>query len=178
MLAAASELGLLACFLTILTTVLPVGTTLLDHALATWVSAFFRLSHNAPFGLCPQLPWTSDHSGAQGRNLSAQTVEVSLRLRLPYARRVLQASAGGLSVWTMTPVEETPSAELIAIVTGSYYGDKTGHSFSLRRSQHPDRSVSIKVWYYASDGPFFYASRHRLQVERLALEVIRQMDAL
>jgi len=78
----------------------------------------------------------------------------------------------------VTPVEETPSAELIAIVTGSYYGDKTGHSFSLRRSQHPDRSVSIKLWYYASDGPFFYASRHRLQVERLALEVIRQMDAL
>jgi hypothetical protein len=41
----------------------------------------------------------------------------------------------------VTPVEETPSAELIAIVTGSYYGDKTGHSFSL--SQH--QSVVLRV---------------------------------
>ena len=48
-LAAASELGLLACFLAVLTTVLPVGATLLDRALATWVSAFFRVSHDAPF---------------------------------------------------------------------------------------------------------------------------------
>jgi hypothetical protein len=38
--------------------------------------------------------------------------------------------------------------------------------------------VSVKVWHYASDGPLLYASRHRLQVERLALEVVRQMDAL
>ena len=41
-----------------------------------------------------------------------------------------------------------------------------------------ERSVSVKMWHYASDGPFLYASRHRLEVERLALEVVRQMDAL
>ena len=75
-------------------------------------------------------------------------------------------------------VEDASSADLIATVTGSYYGDKTGHSFSLRWPQQPERSVSVKVWHYASDGPFLYASRHRLQVERLALEVVRQMDAL
>jgi hypothetical protein len=75
-------------------------------------------------------------------------------------------------------VEDAPSADLIATVTGSYYGDKTGHSFSLRWPQQPERSVSVKVWHYASDGPLLYASRHRLQVERLALEVVRQMDAL
>ena len=75
-------------------------------------------------------------------------------------------------------VEDASSANLIATVTGSYYGDKTGHSFSLRWPQQPERSVSVKVWHYASDGPFLYASRHRLQVERLALEVVRQMDAL
>ena len=75
-------------------------------------------------------------------------------------------------------VEDAPSADLIATVMGSYYGDKTGHSFSLRRPQQPERSVRVRVWYYASDGPFLYASRHRLLVERLALEVIRQMDAL
>ena len=75
-------------------------------------------------------------------------------------------------------VEAAPSADLIATVTGSYYGDKTGHSFSLRWPQQPERGVNVKVWYYASDGPLLYASRHRLQVERLALEVVRQMDAL
>jgi hypothetical protein len=75
-------------------------------------------------------------------------------------------------------MEDAPSADLIATVTGSYYGDKTGHSFSLRWSQQPERSVSVKVWHYASDGPLLYASRHRLQVEQLALEVIRQMEAL
>jgi hypothetical protein len=70
------------------------------------------------------------------------------------------------------------AADLIATVTGSYYGDKTGHSFSLAWPQQPQRSVTVKVWHYASDGPLLYASRHRLQVERLALEVVRQMDAL
>jgi hypothetical protein len=74
--------------------------------------------------------------------------------------------------------EDSRSADLIATVTGSYYGDKTGHSFSLRWSQRPERSVSVKLWHYASDGPLLYASRHRLQVRRLALEVVRQMDAL
>jgi hypothetical protein len=76
------------------------------------------------------------------------------------------------------PMEDVTSADLIATVTGSYYGDKTGHSFSLRWAQKPERSVSVKVWHYASDGPLLYASRHRLQVERLVLEVVRQMDAL
>jgi hypothetical protein len=75
-------------------------------------------------------------------------------------------------------IEDARSADLIATVTGSYYGDKTGHSFSLRWSKRPERSVSVKVWHYASDGPLVYASRHRLQVQRLALEVVRQMDAL
>jgi hypothetical protein len=78
----------------------------------------------------------------------------------------------------VSAMEDAPSADLMATVTGSYYGDKTGHSFSLRWPQQPERSVSVKVWHYASDGPFLYASRHRLQVERLALEVVRQMDAL
>lgn len=75
-------------------------------------------------------------------------------------------------------MEDTPSPDLIATVTGSYYGDKTGHSFSLQWPRRPDRSVSVKVWHYASGGPLLYASRHRLQVERLALAVVRQMDAL
>ena len=75
-------------------------------------------------------------------------------------------------------IEDLRSADLIATVTGSYYGDKTGHSFSLQWSQQPERSVSVKMWHYASDGPFLYASRHRLEVERLALEVVHQLDAL
>jgi hypothetical protein len=79
---------------------------------------------------------------------------------------------------SVNPIEETPSAELIALVTGSYYGGKTGHSFSLRWARRPDRRVNVKMWFYASDGPLLYASRHRLEVERLALEVVRQMDAL
>jgi hypothetical protein len=75
-------------------------------------------------------------------------------------------------------IEDARSPNLIATVTGIYYRDKTGHSFSLRWSQQPERSVSVKMWQYASDGPLLYASRHRLQVQRLALEVVRQMDAL
>ena len=76
------------------------------------------------------------------------------------------------------PMEDASSVDLIATVTGSFYGDKTGHSFSLRWREHPERRVNVKVWHYASDGPFLYASRHRLQVGRLALEVVRQMDTL
>lgn len=79
---------------------------------------------------------------------------------------------------SVASMEDARSADLIATVTGSYYGDKTGHSFSLRWPQQPERSVSVKVWHYASDGPLLYASRHRLLVERLALEIVRQMDAL
>ena len=79
---------------------------------------------------------------------------------------------------TVGAMDVTRSDDLIATVTGSYYGDKTGHSFSLRWLQQPERSVRVKVWHYASDGPLLYASRHRLHVERLALEVVRQMDAL
>ena len=75
-------------------------------------------------------------------------------------------------------MDDTHSADLIATVTGSYYGDKTGHSFTLRWPQQPERSVRVKMWHYASDGPLLYVSRHRLKVERLALEVVRQMDAL
>jgi hypothetical protein len=75
-------------------------------------------------------------------------------------------------------IEDIHPADLIATVAGSYYGDKTGHSFSLRRPQQPERKVRVKVWSYASDGPFMYASRHRLHVDRLALEVVHQMDVL
>jgi hypothetical protein len=79
---------------------------------------------------------------------------------------------------SVTSLEDAAPADLIATVTGSYYGDKTGHSFSLQWPRQPERRVGVKVWHYASDGPFLYASRHRLLVDRLALEVVRQMDAL
>jgi hypothetical protein len=97
----------------------------------------------------------------------------------PIYRANLIDDLGRTGLFTaVAAMEDTRSADLIATVTGSYYGDKTGHSFSLRWPQQPERSVSVKVWQYASDGPLLYASRHRLQVERLALEVVRQMDAL
>ena len=97
----------------------------------------------------------------------------------PIYRTNLIDDLGRTGLFTaVSALRGTQSADLIASVTGSYYGDKAGHSFSLRWPQHPERSVSVKVWYYASDGPLLYASRHRLQVERLALEVVRQMDAL
>lgn len=79
---------------------------------------------------------------------------------------------------TVGAIEDTRSADLIATVTGIYYGDKTGHSFSLRWPQLPGRSVRVEMWHYAGFRPFLEASRHRLQVDRLALEVVRQMDAL
>lgn len=97
----------------------------------------------------------------------------------PIYRANLIEDLGRTGLFTsVASIEDTRSADLIATVTGSYYGDKTGHSFSLRWPQQPERSVSVKVWHYASDGPLLYASRHRLLVERLALEVVRQMDAL
>ena len=97
----------------------------------------------------------------------------------PIYRANLIDDLGRTGLFTsVASIEDTRSPDLIATVTGSYYGDKTGHSFSLRWPQQPERSVSVKVWQYASDGPLLYASRHRLQVERLALEVIRQMDTL
>jgi hypothetical protein len=97
----------------------------------------------------------------------------------PIYRANLIDDLGRTGLFTsVAPIEDGRSPDLIATVTGSYYGDKTGHSFSLRWSQQPERSVSVKVWHYASDGPLLYASRHRLLLERLALEVVRQMDAL
>jgi len=79
---------------------------------------------------------------------------------------------------SVASIENAGSPDLIATVTGSYYGDKAGHSFSLRWPREPERRVGVKVWHYASDGPFLYESRHRLLVERLAVEVVRQLDAL
>jgi hypothetical protein len=97
----------------------------------------------------------------------------------PIYRANLIEDLGRTDLFTsVAAIEQTAAADLIASVTGSYYGDKTGHSFSLRWARRPERTVSVKVWYYASDGPFLYFSRHRLQVERLALEIIRQMDTL
>ena len=75
-------------------------------------------------------------------------------------------------------IEDAPRADLIAIVTGTYYGDKLGHSFSLRWSREPQRSVSVEMWHYAGEGPWLVESAHRLGVERLAIEVIHQMDIL
>ena len=34
------------------------------------------------------------------------------------------------------------------------------------------------MWHYAGEGPWLAESAHRLEVERLAIEVIHQMDAL
>jgi hypothetical protein len=75
-------------------------------------------------------------------------------------------------------LDNSGSADLIALVTGTYYGDKEGHKFSLWWPQQPDHRVIVNVWNNAGVRPFLYASRHRLQVERLAWEVIRQIDAL
>jgi hypothetical protein len=67
------------------------------------------------------------------------------------------------------------SPDLIAMVTGNYYGDKEGQSFSLHWAKQPERRVNVSVWHYVS---LWGRRTRRLALERLALEVIRQMDAL
>jgi hypothetical protein len=44
-------------------------------------------------------------------------------------------------------VEATRSADLIATVTGTYWGDTTGHSFSLSWTKEPERKVNVNVWH-------------------------------
>lgn len=70
----------------------------------------------------------------------------------------------------------TRSPDLIATVTGGYYGDTTGQHFSLHWANRTDQEVEVKVWHYVP-GCLYWNAR-RLEVERLTLEVIRQMDAL
>jgi hypothetical protein len=121
---------------------------------------------------------TNERDLVQSRHFEAR-VAVDGGKFPPIYRANLIADLGRTGLFTTVgATDDTSSADLIATVTGSYYGDKTGHSFLLRWRQQPERSVKVKVWHYASDGPLLYASRHRLQVERLALEVVRQMDAL
>lgn len=98
----------------------------------------------------------------------------------PVYRASLLRDLGETGLFTeIEPIENTRSPDLIATVTGQYYGDMTGDSFSLHWARQPERKVDVKMWHYVhlSLGTLVGRTR-RLEVERLALEVIRQMDAL
>ncbi len=94
-------------------------------------------------------------------------------------RRGLVSDLGQTGLFTeIGRIEEIHLPDLIATVTGSHYGDQEGHRFSLHWTRHPERKVTVDVWHYATMFPLSYARRHHMENERLALEVIRQMDAL
>jgi hypothetical protein len=69
------------------------------------------------------------------------------------------------------------NADLVATVTGSYYGDRQGLSFALRRADRPVGEVQIKV-YYNVGGIFTQMSGRRQYLDRLAMEVIRAVETL
>jgi hypothetical protein len=66
--------------------------------------------------------------------------------------------------------------DLVATITGQYYGDKTGQSFTLRRADGRASAVQLKV-YYTVGGIFSAMGDRRQYLERLA-EVIRAVETL
>ena len=69
------------------------------------------------------------------------------------------------------------TADLVAAVTGSYYGDKQGLSFTLRRTDGQASPVQLKV-YYTVGGIFSAMGDRRQYLDRLAVEVIRAVATL
>jgi hypothetical protein len=98
----------------------------------------------------------------------------------PVYRESLLKDLGETGLFTeVGPIENSRSPDLIATVTGQYYGDTTGDSFSLHWARQPERKVNVKLWYYVRLSLDTLRGRtRRLELERLALEVVRQMDAL
>lgn len=73
-------------------------------------------------------------------------------------------------------VGDVESPDLIATVTGNYYGDREGQHFSLHLSGHPERKVHVNSWHYIP-GALSQGKRSRYK-ERFAIEVIRKIDEL
>ena len=69
------------------------------------------------------------------------------------------------------------TADLVATVTGQYYGDKTGQSFTLRRAEDEASAVQLRV-YYTVGGIFSALGDRRQYLDRLAVEVIRAVETL
>ena len=69
------------------------------------------------------------------------------------------------------------TADLVATVTGSYYGDKAGLSFTLGRADGRSSPVQLKV-YYTVGGVFTAIGDRRQYLDRLAVEVIRAVETL
>ena len=69
------------------------------------------------------------------------------------------------------------TADLVATVTGQYYGDKAGQSFTLRRADGRASAVQLRV-YYTVGGIFSAMGDRRQYLDRLAVEVIRGVETL
>ena len=69
------------------------------------------------------------------------------------------------------------NAKLVASVTGSYYGDRQGLSFTLRRTDGQAAPVQLKV-FYTVGGIFSQMGDRRQYLDRLAVELIRAVRTL
>ena len=69
------------------------------------------------------------------------------------------------------------TADLVASVTGSYYGDKQGASFTLRRADGKGGAIQLKV-YYIVGGFGARLVDHPQYLDRLAVETIRAVETL
>ena len=115
---------------------------------------------------------------------SRDSAHFDLRVRVenprfpPVYTGVLVTDLAATGLFGAVDERVTPeTADLVATVTGSYYGDEQGLSFALRRADRPAGEVQIKV-YYTVGGIFTPMSDRRQYLDRLAVEVIRAVEAL
>ncbi len=72
---------------------------------------------------------------------------------------------------------QTPDTKLIATIEATYWGDKNGAAFALALADNPEKSISIKVYYWYGKKSKGRAERAQYQ-DRLAVEVINAVNEL
>jgi hypothetical protein len=113
-----------------------------------------------------------------------ESTHFDLRVRVenprfpPVYTGVLVTDLAATGLFRVVDARVTPeTADLVATVTGSYYGDKQGLSFTLRRADGQANELQLKV-YYIVGGIFSQLSDRRQYLDRLAVEVIRAVQTL
>jgi hypothetical protein len=113
-----------------------------------------------------------------------ESTHFDLRVRVenprfpPVYAEALVTDLGAIGLFRTVDERVTPeTADLVATVTGQYYGDKTGQSFTLRRADGRASAVQLRV-YYTVGGIFSAMGDRRQYLDRLAVEVIRSVETL
>lgn len=73
-------------------------------------------------------------------------------------------------------IEELEHPDLIARVSGVYYSDKTGYSFTLEWAGKPEEKHQVKAWKWIT-GPV-YGNLNKLYNERLTVNTVKAVDSL